>query len=255
MGGRCAEGPRRAPPTRDLAARVVAGASGHRHRRPLRRGHPFRDLAAPERPQGGRPRVRATRRHASALPSRARRDEQSSARSSTTTGPPGSSDCETSPRPPNEKRRPTDGRARSRDHDRRHPRDDLAVPHRARPARRVGRHRRRDRPTTGRLSTACSSRDSSSRRASTSKSSRCRRSCSRSVGSRKATRSRRARRPSRSRCIPRATRPACGSCTAAFPTTRSSDHGDGWQHYLERLAIRAAGGAVPADTGPGAASA
>ena len=48
---------------------------------------------------------------------------------------------------------------------------------------------------------------------------------------------------------------ACASCTAAFPTTRSSDHGDGWQHYLERLAIRAAGGAVPADTGPGAASA
>jgi len=42
---------------------------------------------------------------------------------------------------------------------------------------------------------------------------------------------------------------------SGLPDDAVSDHGDGWQHYLERLAIRAAGGAVPADTGPGAASA
>ena len=74
-----------------------------------------------------------------------------------------------------------------------------------------------------------------------------RRWCSPSAGSRRATRSRRARPPSRSRCIPRATRPACASCTAACPTTPSSITAKGGRTTSTASPLRAAGG----DPGPG----
>ena len=78
----------------------------------------------------------------------------------------------------------------------------------------------------------------------------CRRNgwCSPSAGSRRATRSRRVRPPWRSRCTPRAPRPACASSTAACPTNAVEQHTQGWTHYLDRLALRAAGG----DPGPDA---
>ena len=62
----------------------------------------------------------------------------------------------------------------------------------------------------------------------------------------KGTRSRPDRRPSRSRCIPKATRPACASCTRACPADAVDDHGKGWANYLERLSVRVTGG----DPGP-----
>src|SRR5439155_17474048 len=61
-------GPRRTSAPRDPSPRREQGALGGRHRPPLRR-HETGDLAAPARPEGGRPGDRAPRRDEAVVPS------------------------------------------------------------------------------------------------------------------------------------------------------------------------------------------
>src|ERR1700736_2273498 len=74
--GCCTQGVGRAPAAGDPSIGVDARAGGHGHRRPLWRGHPFRDLAAPRGPQDGVLGDRAPRRDAPLVPRGSERDEE-----------------------------------------------------------------------------------------------------------------------------------------------------------------------------------
>ena len=127
---------------------------------------------------------------------------------------------------------------------------------RPRAARRVGRHRGRARPPARRhLPGADRGRAPGGRRVRRGRAEREGRLHVR-VGAWRATRSRPGRPRSRSRSTPRAPRRACGSSHSGLPDEQAvTDHTEGWDHYLERLATVATGGTVGPDVarrrGPG----
>ena len=220
---------RRAPAAGDPPPGVVGGAAGDRDRRAVPRRHPAGDLPAPHRAQGRRARDRAARRRPAASTGRTRRRWPSCARSSTTTGPPASSDCATSPRPSRPASDTREGTPLMAELVREIMIDAtpetiwpfLVDPDKhvewmgtvadidPRPGGVVPRARRRPEPVGGRVRRGRAPREGRVHLR---------------VGAGGQPDHAGLDAPSRSPCTPRATRRACGSCTAGIPDDAVSDH-------------------------------